>query len=537
LQLSTTSPANSVAVVGGGYWGKNLIRNFHELGVLGWVCDTRVDTLEQIAAGYPVKVTTDFATVLKCPEVRAVAIAVPAAQHYELAKQAILYGKDVFVEKPLTLNSAEGQELVELAERHGRVLMVGHILQYHPAILELKRLIKTGELGRIQYIYSSRLNLGKLRTEENILWSFAPHDISAVLYLLEETPTTISAHGNSFVSQRVVDATLTTCDFESGVQAHIFVSWLHPFKEQKLTVVADRMMAVFDDTQAERKLVLYAHRIDWVDRAPVAHQEPGQVVELAKVEPLKMECQHFLECVATRKRPRTDGASAVRVLQVLESCEQSLRDKGQPVKMAARGTRYFAHPTAVIDEPCEIGEGTKIWHFTHVMAGARLGKRCNLGQNVVISPGVTMGSNVKIQNNVSVYTGVELEDDVFCGPSMVFTNVINPRSHIERKNEYKRTLVKRGASLGANSTIVCGVTVGQYAFVAAGAVVTHDVADHALVAGVPARQIGWVCYCGARLTDSEAETECGACGRKYVIENQSCREVIQAKQAVAAVAG
>ena len=160
---------------------------------------------------------------------------------------------------------------------------------------------------------------------------------------------------------------------------------------------------------------------------------------------------------------------------------------------------FFAHETAVIDVPCEIGAGTKIWHFSHIMQGCTLGERCNIGQNVVVSPQCRLGNNVKIQNNVSVYTGVILEDDVFCGPSMVFTNVINPRSHIQRKDEYRETRVKRGASIGANSTIVCGVTLGKYCFIGAGAVVTRDVPDYALVYGNPARQRGWVCWCGVRL--------------------------------------
>src|SRR5262249_39490793 len=160
---------------------------------------------------------------------------------------------------------------------------------------------------------------------------------------------------------------------------------------------------------------------------------------------------------------------------------------------------YFVHESSYVDEPCQIGEGTKIWHFCHVMKGARIGRNCNIGQNVVISPDVVIGNNVKIQNNVSVYTGVELEDDVFCGPSMVFTNVINPRSHVSRKHEYQRTLVKKGASIGANATIVCGVTLGKYSFIAAGAVVTKDVPDYALMAGVPAKQLDWMCQCGIRL--------------------------------------
>jgi UDP-2-acetamido-3-amino-2,3-dideoxy-glucuronate N-acetyltransferase len=190
---------------------------------------------------------------------------------------------------------------------------------------------------------------------------------------------------------------------------------------------------------------------------------------------------------------------------------------------------YFVHESSYIDEPCEIGEGTKIWHFSHVMAGSRIGRRCNIGQNVVISPGVRIGDNVKIQNNVSVYTGVELEDDVFCGPSMVFTNVVNPRSHVSRKDEFKKTLVKQGASLGANSTIVCGNQIGRYAFIGAGAVVTRDVPDYALVVGNPARITGWMCPCGIKLElsrhlERDETASCQACGKCFVKEGGLVRE-------------
>jgi UDP-2-acetamido-3-amino-2,3-dideoxy-glucuronate N-acetyltransferase len=312
--------------------------------------------------------------------------------------------------------------------------------------------------------------------------------------------------------------TLTILGFDTGVKAHIFVSWLHPFKEQRLVIVGDRKMAVFDDTKAEEKLILYSHRIDWINRVPVAQKAGGEVVDLPKDEPLRLELQHFLECVRDRKRARTDGENGVAVLKILHAAGQSIRTHGQPVLLPdTPAPRYFVHASAFVDEPCEIGDETKIWHFSHVMPKSRIGSHCNLGQNVHVASGVRIGNNVKIQNNVSLYAGVELEDDVFCGPSMVFTNVITPRSHINRKSEYRQTLVKRGASLGANSTIVCGVTIGRYAFVAAGAVVTHDVADHSLVVGVPARHAGWVCQCGLGLELSEGPGLCSSCGTSYVM--------------------
>src|SRR6185503_8362755 len=190
---------------------------------------------------------------------------------------------------------------------------------------------------------------------------------------------------------------------------------------------------------------------------------------------------------------------------------------------------YFVHESSYVDEPCEIGEGTKIWHFSHVMADSKIGRGCNIGQNVVISPRVVIGDNVKIQNNVSVYTGVVLEDDVFCGPSMVFTNVTNPRSHVSRKDEYRRTLVRRGASIGANATVVCGHTIGRYAFIGAGAVVTRDVPDFAIMVGNPARIVGWMCQCGVKLdfgqTGASARATCSACGAGYANESDSVVEM------------
>ncbi len=516
------SSVPKVGVVGCGYWGRNLVRNFQELGSLATVCDVDEARLREVGQDFSVKVTSNYRDLLADSHLQAIAIAAPAVQHYRLAKSALIAGKDVFVEKPLALRVEEGEELVELARRHSRILMVGHLLHYHPAISELRRLLQDGELGKVEYISSSRLNLGKLRTEEDILWSFAPHDISAILYLLDETPNRVVAQGASYLNHPISDVTLTILSFGTGVKAHIFVSWLHPFKEQRLVIVGDRKMAVFDDTQSEQKLVLYPHRIDWINRIPVVRKAEGEIVNLPKAEPLRLECLHFLECVRDHKMPRTNGENGVQVLKILHAAGQSIRSHGQPVLIGGHESpRYTVHPSAIVDDPCDIGEGTKIWHFSHVMSDSQIGSHCNLGQNVFVASGVRIGNNVKIQNNVSLYTGVELEDDVFCGPSMVFTNVSTPRSHVNRKSEYRRTLVKKGASLGANSTIVCGVTIGRYAFVAAGAVVTRDVADHSLVMGVPARHVGWVCQCGVRLETSEGFGICGSCDSSYVVSNNT----------------
>ncbi len=307
------------------------------------------------------------------------------------------------------------------------------------------------------------------------------------------------------------------------MKAHIFVSWLHPFKEQKLVVVGDRKMAVFDDTESEHKLRLYPHSIDWKNRLPVARKAEGEAVAHPWVEPLRAECEHFLKCVATRCTPRTDGREALRVLQVLHVCQQSLGSPPRSLELRPRteARPYFVHESSYVDEGVEIGEGTTIWHFSHVLRNSRVGRNCRIGQNVVIGPNVSVGNGCKIQNNVSVYEGVTLEDGVFCGPSMVFTNVINPRSEISRMDELRRTLVRRGATLGANCTILCGVTIGQYAFVGAGAVVTRNVPDFALVVGSPARTVGWMCVCGNKVafTSQDGRGACTACDRAYGIHD------------------
>ena len=512
-----------IAVVGNGYWGRNLVRNFFDLGVLEVVCDGKPEVEAAIRQTYPsVNFTRDYSEVLNLDSVDAVVLSTPAATHYEMARRALLAGKDVFVEKPLALDAGEGAELVNLAARKGRILMVGHILRYHPAVRKLKALIGSGALGRIQYLYSNRLNIGKIRTEENILWSFAPHDISAILALLDEEPLEVRCAGGSYLNQAVSDVTLTDLTFPSGVRAHIFVSWLHPFKEQRLVVVGSEKMAVFDDTAAD-KLVLYPHRVEWKNRIPTAVKAEGCPVPLEPLEPLREECLALLQAMETRENPITDGNEGLRVLHVLKACQESL-ETGRTVapdqkRLAAvkNERNWFAHPTAIVADGAVVGRGSKVWHFSHVMKGAQVGENCIFGQNCHVAGEVVIGNNVKVQNNVSIYAGAILEDDVFLGPSCVLTNVTNPRSQVNRHSLYESTILRRGATVGANATIVCGVELGRYSFIAAGAVVTKNVPDYALMIGAPAKQMGWMSRHGHRLEspDKDGSMVCPESGYRY----------------------
>ena len=256
-----------------------------------------------------------------------------------------------------------------------------------------------------------------------------------------------------------------------------------------------------------------------------------------EAEPLRDECRHFLESIAAGTNARTDGREGLAVLAVLEAGQRSLESRSS-VRLAdvtvppKTPEHFFIHPLAVIDDGAEIGRGTRIWHFSHVLKNSRIGENCVIGQNVSIGPDVTIGDRCKIQNNVSVYPGVTLEDGVFCGPSCVFTNVMNPRAEIERKNEFRPTLVKRGATIGANATIVCGLRLGEYCFIAAGAVVTKDVPPFALMAGVPARRIGWVGHSGEPLGK---DLICPREGRRYrLIGSERLEEILSTEKQVAA---
>jgi predicted dehydrogenase/acetyltransferase-like isoleucine patch superfamily enzyme len=519
--LPKASATAQVAAIGAGYWGRNIVRNLAELGALAAVVD-RDQAVAAAEAALHGTSARQIDAVLSDQAIDAVAIAAPAAQHAALVRDALDAGKHVFVEKPLALDVAEAEALVARAARQGRALMVGHLLQYHPAFLALRAAVAEGRLGRVRYVSSSRLNLGKIRREEDILWSFAPHDISMILALLGTEPSRVSAEGAWLLHDSIADITTTHLAFPGGERAHIHVSWFHPVKEQRLTVIGERAMAVFDDGQPwPRKLMIYPHEVVWQNNAPVPRRAEGEPVALVEGEPLRAEMQHFLDSIATGATPRTDGAEGVRVLRVLSAASASLAAArhGVPEAKAPAAPALpdmFVHASATVEPGARVGAGTKIWNFSRVLKGSNIGQHCVIGQNVTIGPDVSVGDRCKIQNNVSLYRGVTLEDGVFCGPACVFTNVMTPRAEIERKNEFLPTLVRRGATVGANATIICGTTLGEYCMVGAGAVVTRDVPAFALVVGNPARRIGWVGHAGERLRAApEGTLICPRTGRRY----------------------
>jgi UDP-2-acetamido-3-amino-2,3-dideoxy-glucuronate N-acetyltransferase len=495
----------SVAVFGAGNWGKNHVRVFHRLGALAAVVETDAGRRAEIAKQYPgVSVYDDPGPVLADAAVDAVVIATPAPTHYTLAREALLAGKDVLVEKPMTLSVREAEELVSTAADRDRVLMVGHLLLYKPAVQKLIACVRQGLIGELRCVEMRRRKLGRVRKEENVLWSFAPHDIAVLLHLVEAPPANIEATGLAALQSGIEDDVRLNLAFASGVRAHLHVSWLWPEDERQTVVIGSKGALSYNEH--EDKLWLYDKGIS--DDLTVWDKGKREM-PVDQGDALETEVRHFLDCVQRRAAPLTDGKTGLEVVRVLVR--------------AGDKKDYFVHESAYVDEPVKIGAGTKIWHFSHVMAGAEIGENCTLGQNVFVGRNVKIGNNVKIQNNVSVYEGVTLEDDVFCGPSVVFTNVKTPRSAFPRNTsqDFIPTLVKQGASIGANATIVCGVTIGRHALVGAGAVVTKDVPGHALVYGNPGDVKGWVCQCGAKRKGNDLAKVCGHCEKKQTERNKA----------------
>jgi UDP-2-acetamido-3-amino-2,3-dideoxy-glucuronate N-acetyltransferase len=327
VDLSVSFDLN-IAVVGTGYWGKNLLRNFDDLGVLYAFCDTEEARRIEHGEKYPSAKPYDcYDSLLADDNIGAVAIATPAATHGKLVRQALDAGKNVFVEKPLCLDVAEAEELRDLASSLKLTLMVGHLLLYHPAFLAVKTFVDSGKLGPIRYIYSNRLSLGKIRKEENALWSFAPHDISMILSLTGKMPERITATGGYYLHEGVADTTLSHLSFADNMQAHIFVSWLHPYKDHRMVIIGENGMIAFNDAEhGEDKVLSYPHALGWDGEIPVVSKADAEVIPYGNEEPLRLECMAFMDSVANGATPPSDADEGVRVLKVLAACQKSISD-------------------------------------------------------------------------------------------------------------------------------------------------------------------------------------------------------------------
>jgi predicted dehydrogenase len=332
----------STALIGYGYWGPNLARNLYQnkAARLSVICDSAADRLADISRLYPgVRTANDAAAVFADPAIEAVVISTPVRTHYALCKAALTQGKHVLVEKPIALSSAEAGDLIALAAQNGRTLMVGHTFEYNPAVLKIKDLVDKDEIGQVYYVYSNRVNLGRVQRDVNVLWSIAPHDISILLYLLGAMPLEVSARGATYLSEGIEDVVFVTLVFPNNVLAHVHASWLDPGKVRRMTVVGSRKMVVYDDVDSEAKIKIYDKGV-YRKGDPIygefqfrLHSGDIYIPKIDMSEPLQVECAHFLECVRTGQRPRSDGESGRRVVRVLEAAQESLDQGGVPVRV------------------------------------------------------------------------------------------------------------------------------------------------------------------------------------------------------------
>lgn len=324
----------NIAVVGCGHWGKNLVRNFSELNALAAVCDPSDGLAKFYAEKYNVS-DFSFTEIINDPVIEGVVLAVPAPLHASMAIEVINAGKHVYVEKPLAMNEAEAQDMIAASKKNGVQLMVGHLLQYHPVFMSLRGLVDSGELGALSYIYSNRLSFGKVRSEEDVVWSFAPHDISMILSLTGHEPELVRTESSRILQANIADTATVHMDFGSSLKAHVSVSWLHPYKEQKLVVVGRDAMVVFDDTKPwSEKLGVYRHVVEANGGLPSLCQAEVDYFDVEQSEPLRNECQHFLDVVSGKTKPLTDGNEGLSVLRVLSAASLSER-KGEAVRISS----------------------------------------------------------------------------------------------------------------------------------------------------------------------------------------------------------
>ena len=321
----------NIAVVGCGHWGKNLVRNFYELGALSSICDPDLSIANTFAKKYEVK-NNSYTEILDDPNIKGIVLAVPAQLHASMAVDAMNKGKHVFVEKPLAMNENEAKLMIVTAEKNNVQLMVGHLLQYHPIFKTIRKIVDSGDIGELNYIYSNRLSFGKVRSEEDVIWSFAPHDISMILSLIGKDPKSVCVKSTCILQKKIADSATIHLEFETGLKSHISVSWLNPHKEQKLVVVGKSAMLVFDDTRPwSEKLALHSYKVENSHDLPILKKSNEEFISVIEKEPLRSECQHFVDVVEENLEPFTNGAEGLKVLKILSAVSEA-QEKNEVLK-------------------------------------------------------------------------------------------------------------------------------------------------------------------------------------------------------------
>jgi UDP-2-acetamido-3-amino-2,3-dideoxy-glucuronate N-acetyltransferase len=509
----------TVGLIGGGYWGKNLIKTFNEIESLHTVCEINEELQKFYKTHYPyVKITGNYDDMLNNSEITSICCSLPAPMHYEFSLRALNAGKHVFIEKPITLNTDHAQHLITVANAKNLHIMVGHLLHYHDSVKLIKQYISDGHLGDIRHIISNRQSHGILRSFENVLWSFAPHDISVALSLVglqheKLDITDMTCSGSKSLGTDVHDV-VNSSMMVNGVYVNINVNWLSPYKEQKMTIVGTEGMIVFDDVA--KTLVLYDKPTALDTSGTVIANKNGKskiITPESQYSPLYNECSHFVNLCKGNVENVTNGNEGLRTLFVLRNFDEILNSKNNissdlnsvlsvidedaNVPMHTENPSDFMHHiTSEVDEGALIGTNSKIWHWTHITKSAKIGENCNVGQCCYIAG--ELGNGCKIGNGVNVWLGVKCANNVFVAPSVVFTNDINPRCAHSKGGEYVETIVEEHATIGANSTIRCGIIIGKQSLIGCGAVVTKDVPPYHIVVGNPATSIGTIDEFGNR---------------------------------------
>ena len=494
-----------IGLIGFGYWGPNLARNFASLpgAELKAICDADGARREQARRNFPQALVTGRAEdITDSPDIDAVLICTPVSTHYPLGKLALTAGKHVLIEKPLTQDSIEAEELLALARAKNLVLAVDHTFLFTGAVQKIKELVDSGELGRLYYLDSVRVNLGLFQPDVNVLYDLAPHDLSIACHLLNQDPIWVRAMGASHACVSQENLVYLHLEFPNGVVAHFHLSWLAPVKIRRTLIGGDRKMVVYDDLEATEKVKIYDKGIVTTPSQEALHKiqvdyRTGDMVapKLLHLEALKVEAEHFVDCVENGTRPLAAGEDGLRVVKILEAAQKSLPEPG------GKGAIVMAGPDAPylkIAPDVKMGKNVRLGGFVNLY-GCTIGDDCMLGTFVEIQKDVVIGERVKVQSHTFVCSGVTIEDEAFIGHGVMFINDKWPRSttkdgQTKTDDDWKclPTKVGRRAAIGSNATILGGVSIGEEALVGAGSLVASDVPPKAVVAGNPARVLRYL---------------------------------------------